>query len=64
MQLEFGSDSFDPVEYLVNLQHFGVKLGLERMQELVALLGHPERKFSSIHVAGTGALGRRISFWP
>ncbi len=49
--------AFDPIEYLTNLQHFGVKLGLERMHELVALLGHPENKFPSIHVAGTNGKG-------
>ncbi|MBT4446366.1 bifunctional folylpolyglutamate synthase/dihydrofolate synthase [archaeon] len=49
--------SFNPEEYLFNLQHFGVKLGLDRMQRLVELLGHPETKFPSIHVAGTNGKG-------
>ena len=48
---------FDPVAYLVNLQHFGVKLGLERMQDLVKLLGNPQDKFPSIHIAGTNGKG-------
>lgn len=48
---------FNPVEYLVSLQHFGVKLGIERMQDLVEKLGHPEKKYSSVHIAGTNGKG-------
>ena len=33
------------------------KPGLERMNAFSELLGHPERKFSSIHVAGTNGKG-------
>ncbi len=48
---------FDPVEYLFNLQHFGIKLGIDRMEKFCELLGHPEKKFKIIHVAGTNGKG-------
>jgi len=41
------------VEYLESLELFGMSLGLERMQALLERLGHPERRFSAIHVVGT-----------
>jgi dihydrofolate synthase / folylpolyglutamate synthase len=45
---------------LVFIQGFlkhGVKLGLERISEILERLGHPERQFRSIHVAGTNGKG-------
>lgn len=33
------------------------KPGLERMEQFCTLLGHPERRFESIHVAGTNGKG-------
>lgn len=34
-----------------------VRLGLDRMEALVEALGHPEREFTAIHVAGTNGKG-------
>lgn len=34
-----------------------VRLGLDRMEALVAALGHPEREFAAVHVAGTNGKG-------
>lgn len=39
--------------YLLELELFGMRLGLERMHRLSAALGQPERRFASIHVVGT-----------
>jgi len=36
---------------------FGVRLGLERMAVVLARLGHPHRKFLSVHLAGTNGKG-------
>jgi dihydrofolate synthase/folylpolyglutamate synthase len=47
----------DPLEYLFGLERFGIKFGLENMQALVASLGHPERAFRSVHIAGTNGKG-------
>jgi dihydrofolate synthase/folylpolyglutamate synthase len=47
----------DPLEYLFGLERFGIKFGLENMRSLVASLGHPERAFRSVHIAGTNGKG-------
>jgi dihydrofolate synthase/folylpolyglutamate synthase len=39
--------------YLLSLELFGMRFGLERMRRLMTALGHPERSFDSIHVVGT-----------
>lgn len=36
--------------------------GLERMERLVARLGHPERSFQTIHIAGTNGKGSTAAF--
>lgn len=38
-------------------QHFGVHLGLERIQQLLANLGNPHHQVPVIHVAGTNGKG-------
>jgi dihydrofolate synthase/folylpolyglutamate synthase len=47
----------DPLSYLFGLGQFGIKFGLENMFAIVGRLGHPERTFRSIHVAGTNGKG-------
>jgi dihydrofolate synthase/folylpolyglutamate synthase len=39
--------------YLLSLELFGMRFGLDRMRRLMTALGHPERSFGSIHVVGT-----------
>jgi dihydrofolate synthase/folylpolyglutamate synthase len=39
--------------YLLSLELFGMRFGLQRMRRLMTALGHPERSFDSIHVVGT-----------
>lgn len=43
--------------YLDELNTFGIRLGLSRMEELCARLGNPERAYQTIHVAGTNGKG-------
>jgi dihydrofolate synthase/folylpolyglutamate synthase len=43
----------DAERYLLSLELFGMRFGLDRMRRLMTALGHPERRFSSIHVVGT-----------
>src|SRR3990172_4945923 len=43
--------------YLAARTRFGVKFGLETMRALVAELGHPEREFPTLLVAGTNGKG-------
>lgn len=45
------------LDYLYALSRFGVKPGLAVMQQIMEALGHPERKFKSIHVTGTNGKG-------
>ena len=43
----------DAEDYLLSLELFGMRFGLDRMRRLMTALGHPERQFESIHVVGT-----------
>jgi dihydrofolate synthase/folylpolyglutamate synthase len=47
----------DPVPWLFALEQFGIKFGLENISTIVARLGHPERAFRSVHIAGTNGKG-------
>ncbi len=43
--------------YLENLNSFGIKLGLERIKNLVQLLGNPQDQYKTIHITGTNGKG-------
>ena len=45
------------IDRLLALETFGVKLGLDNITRLCAALGHPERAFTALHVAGTNGKG-------
>jgi dihydrofolate synthase/folylpolyglutamate synthase len=45
------------LDRLFALETFGIKLGLDNITSLCAALGHPERSFRSLHVAGTNGKG-------
>jgi dihydrofolate synthase/folylpolyglutamate synthase len=48
----------DPIDALVQpFQRFGVNLGLERIERLLADLGNPQQQVPFIHVAGTNGKG-------
>ena len=47
----------DPLAWLFGLEQFGIKFGLDNISGIVAALGHPERAFRSVHVAGTNGKG-------
>jgi len=44
-------------DYLFSLKARGLRFGIDRMRELAAALGHPERMMPVIHVAGTNGKG-------
>jgi len=46
-----------PLERLFALEQFGIKLGLENIRVILGALGHPERAYRSIHIAGTNGKG-------
>ena len=43
----------DAEDWLLSLELFGMRFGLDRMRELMAALGAPNRAFRAIHVVGT-----------
>jgi dihydrofolate synthase/folylpolyglutamate synthase len=45
------------LDYLFGLERLGIKFGLENMTTIVDALGHPERSYPTIHVAGTNGKG-------
>jgi dihydrofolate synthase / folylpolyglutamate synthase len=47
----------DALAYLLSLEPFGIKFGLENIRAILARLDHPERAFRSVHVAGTNGKG-------
>jgi len=49
-------------DYLKKSLTFGIRLGLERMNRLMELLGHPEKNLRCIHVAGTNGKGSVTTF--
>jgi len=47
----------ESLKYLYGLQKFGMKLGLRNVQFLLKSVGNPERRFPSVHIAGTNGKG-------
>jgi dihydrofolate synthase / folylpolyglutamate synthase len=47
----------DDLSFLFRLEQFGIKFGLESIETLLSRLGHPERTFRSVHIAGTNGKG-------
>lgn len=45
------------LQYLLKLELFGMKLGLEKITRLLSSLGDPHKSFRSIHIAGTNGKG-------
>ncbi|PZE19965.1 bifunctional folylpolyglutamate synthase/dihydrofolate synthase [Paenibacillus xerothermodurans] len=51
------STAAQAVHWIVNLAKFGIRPGLKRMEKLMEMLDHPERRLKFIHVAGTNGKG-------
>jgi len=45
------------LEYLLQLERMGIKLGLENTNRLLSHLGNPHKTYPSIHIAGTNGKG-------
>lgn len=43
----------DAERYLLSLELFGMRFGLDRMRRLLVALGEPQQRFGTIHVVGT-----------
>lgn len=51
-----------PLERLASREFFGIKLGLDTITALARALGHPERHFLSVIIAGTNGKGSVAAF--
>jgi dihydrofolate synthase/folylpolyglutamate synthase len=47
----------ETVNYLYNLQKYGIKFGLDNIQRLMSSLDNPHKTFRSVHIAGTNGKG-------
>ncbi len=52
----------DTLDYLYGLEHFGISLGLENINELCDSCGNPQDKLRIVHVAGSNGKGSSIAF--
>lgn len=50
-------------EYINQIPRFSKVKSEENVDEILALFGHPEKKFAYIHVAGTNGKGSVCAFW-
>jgi dihydrofolate synthase/folylpolyglutamate synthase len=51
------------LQYIKECSKFGVKLGLERMNAILARLNHPEQQFRALHVAGSNGKGSTVAMF-
>ncbi|MDY2628274.1 MAG: folylpolyglutamate synthase/dihydrofolate synthase family protein [Lachnospiraceae bacterium] len=49
-------------EYLAEISHSGIVLGLDTMRELLARLDNPQEKLKFVHIAGTNGKGSTLAF--
>jgi len=49
-------------QYVVGLEMFGMRLGLDRVRELAARLGDPQKAYETIHVVGTNGKSSTTRF--
>ena len=49
-------------QYLLSLELFGMRFGLDRMHRLMTVLGLPQRRFASIHVVGSNGKSSTARF--
>jgi dihydrofolate synthase/folylpolyglutamate synthase len=49
-------------DYLLSLELFGMRFGLDRMHRLMTVLGLPQRRFASVHVVGTNGKSSTVRF--
>jgi len=47
----------ETINYLYNLQKYGIKFGLDNISKLMSAFGNPQESFSSVHITGTNGKG-------
>lgn len=61
--LESKMDYQAAIQYIHDCSKFGVKLGLERIGEILKRLGNPQERYKIIHIAGTNGKGSTVVFY-
>lgn len=51
----------ESIQYIKECTKHGIKLGLERITEILRRLNNPHQKFRSIHIAGTNGKGSTVA---
>lgn len=51
------------VQYIHDCSKFGIKLGLERIGEILRRVGNPQDKYKIVHIAGTNGKGSTAVFY-
>jgi len=51
----------EALDYILQMEQFGVKLGLSNISKFVSYHGNPQNDFPSIHVAGTNGKGSTVA---
>ncbi|HAX99038.1 MAG TPA: bifunctional folylpolyglutamate synthase/dihydrofolate synthase [Candidatus Atribacteria bacterium] len=52
----------DTIDFLFDLQRFGIKLGLENMARMLNAFGNPHQNLKAIHIAGSNGKGSVAAF--
>ncbi len=60
--MELPRSAPEALRFLESLSPSTIRLGLERVQAVLAQLGHPERRYPALHVAGTNGKGSTCAF--
>lgn len=51
------------IQYIHDCSKFGIKLGLERIREILKRAGNPQDKYRIVHIAGTNGKGSTAAFY-
>lgn len=52
----------EAIEWIHSRLPFGSRPGLDRVEALLEVVGHPERKVKTIHIAGTNGKGSTVAY--
>jgi dihydrofolate synthase / folylpolyglutamate synthase len=62
IQKSVATEYDEAISFMYDLERFGILLGLDNIINLLAQLGNPEKKFPTVHVAGSNGKGSTSSF--
>ncbi|HBZ01829.1 MAG TPA: tetrahydrofolate synthase, partial [candidate division Zixibacteria bacterium] len=49
------------IEYILQMEKFGIKLGLSNITKFLSYIGNPQESYPMIHVAGTNGKGSTVA---